>query len=73
MNDADRFIWIAEHLQSIQYGILSMGLTYVDGDGGQKYFNFNYLENDIPDISQVGDSELLRKVIDQIVNQNKTS
>lgn len=72
MNDADYFVWVAEHLHSITYGVHFSAVTYVDDEGYFRTYQYKYDENNITDIGSIDDSELLRRIIDKIIESESS-
>ena len=67
LNDADYFSWVANHLWQVQYGLRGMTIKYINNEGGYSEYYYNYLENNIEDVSKIDDDDLLRRVIDKII------
>lgn len=69
MNDADYFSWVASHLWQIQYGLGGMTVKYIDKKGAYSEYYYNYSLNGIKNIGDIEDTELLRRVIDKIIER----
>jgi uncharacterized protein YxeA len=59
-NDADRFVWIASHLNYLSISLSYARIEYLDDKGVPSYQEIEYTE--IPD-----DAEILRKLVDKAI------
>jgi hypothetical protein len=59
-NDADRFVWIASHLNYFRIVLSYARMKYIDDKGKPRYQEIKFTE--IPD-----EAEILRKLVDKAI------